>query len=139
MQRPLAYARRILINLALDGSKRRSRNRAELARPSRPDGPLFLRGESQSSWGAFAAVDDRLELLRALAVLPPRQRAALVLRYVDDLSESEVALTLGVPIGTVKSTTSRALEKMRELIRIQARQPEPALDVLACSVRKGER
>jgi RNA polymerase sigma-70 factor (sigma-E family) len=137
MESPLGYARRILVNLALDSSKRRSQHRAELARQN-PDGPPFLRGGTESPWGAFATVDDRLELLRALAELPPRQRAALVLRYVDDLSESEVASTLGCPIGTVKSTTSRALEKMRELIPSHIRPPEPVLDLLACSERKGE-
>jgi len=88
------------------------------------------------------------ELIRALGELPPRQRAVLVLRYFDDLSESEVASTLGCSIGTVKSTTARALEKMRALVpereatagtgsRVLAR-PE-GKRVLACPEGKAER
>ena len=132
MESPQAYARRILINVALDDAKRRSRHRAELAGQSLPDRPPSVPWESEMSWGALGAADDRLELIRALGELPPRQRAVLVLRYFDDLTESEVASTLGCSIGTVKSTTSRALEKMRELVPNKG----PGL---TCSVRKGER
>ena len=132
MENPQAYARRILINVALDDSKRRSRHRAELARQSLPDRPPSMPWESEISWGALVSADDRLELIRALGELPSRQRAVLVLRYFDDLTESEVASALGCSIGTVKSTTSRALEKMRALVPNKS----PGL---TCSVRKGER
>jgi RNA polymerase sigma-70 factor (sigma-E family) len=53
-------------------------------------------------------------LWTALAGLPKRQRAMVVLRYYEDLSEAETADVLGVSIGTVKSTTSRALVKLRD-------------------------
>jgi RNA polymerase sigma-70 factor (sigma-E family) len=53
-------------------------------------------------------------LWTALAGLPARQRAMVVLRYYEDLSEAETAQVLGVSLGTVKSTTSRALTKLRE-------------------------
>ena len=52
-------------------------------------------------------------LWTALAALPPKQRAAVVLRYYEDLSETETAGVLGVSVGTVKSTTSRALARLR--------------------------
>jgi RNA polymerase sigma-70 factor (sigma-E family) len=139
MDSPLAYARRVLINRALDDYERRSRHRAELASETFPDGPLSVRGESEISSGVFRAADDRIELIRALGELAPRQRAVLVLRYFDDLSESEIASALGCSIGTVKSTTSRALEKMRYLVPSHKRLQEPNLDLLACSERKGER
>ena len=53
-------------------------------------------------------------LWTALADLPKRQRAMVVLRYYEDLNEAETADVLGVSIGTVKSTTSRALAKLRD-------------------------
>jgi len=57
---------------------------------------------------------DRRELLRqALAALPPKQRAIVVLRFYEDLSEVQVAELLGCSLGTVKSTTSRALARLR--------------------------
>jgi RNA polymerase sigma-70 factor (sigma-E family) len=52
----------------------------------------------------------------ALLQLPPRQRAVIVLRYYDDLTERETAATLGIAIGTVKSQTSDALVRLRRLI-----------------------
>jgi RNA polymerase sigma-70 factor (sigma-E family) len=53
-------------------------------------------------------------LWTALAGLPKRQRAMVVLRYYEDLTEAETADVLGVSVGTVKSTTSRALMKLRD-------------------------
>lgn len=53
-------------------------------------------------------------LLRAIARLPPRQRAMVVLRYYEDMSEVQTAETLGVSVGTVKSAVSRALGKLRD-------------------------
>jgi RNA polymerase sigma-70 factor (sigma-E family) len=52
-------------------------------------------------------------LWRALGRLPPRMRAAIVLRYYEDMSEAEIASALGVSVGTVKSTLSRAVAKLR--------------------------
>ena len=53
-------------------------------------------------------------LWTALAGLPTKQRATVVLRYYEDLSEAETAKVLGISVGTVKSTTSRALSKLRD-------------------------
>ena len=62
---------------------------------------------------AYDAVDDRQGLRRALALLPPRQRACVVLRFYEDLSEAQVADVLDCSVGTVKSSTSRALVRLR--------------------------
>ena len=76
---------------------------------------------SSSSSGPATAVPDhapaserRLLLDRALAALTPRQRAVVVLRYYDDLTEHAVADLLGVSVGTVKSQKHLALRRLRE-------------------------
>ena len=58
-------------------------------------------------------LERRRDLLDALARLPRGQRAVLVLRYFEDLTEAQTAETLGVTVGTVKSQTSRALHTLR--------------------------
>lgn len=60
-----------------------------------------------------ADLDVRETVRRALLALPPRQRAAVVLRYFDDLSEQQTAAVLGCAVGTVKSQTARGLDKLR--------------------------
>jgi RNA polymerase sigma factor (sigma-70 family) len=64
---------------------------------------------------ATEALDLRDALSQALARLPPRQRTVLVLRYWEHLTEAETADALGCSVGTVKSTTSRGLARLREL------------------------
>jgi RNA polymerase sigma-70 factor (sigma-E family) len=108
MERPVAYARRILVNLALDGAARRSRTRRELTGEAPPD----------HIDGAHAhEIDSHDELLSALAALPPRQRSVLVLRYYLDLPEAEVAAALRCSLGTVKSTASRGLARLEQTLR----------------------
>jgi len=63
---------------------------------------------------AYAGVDNRDALIRALHTLPPRMRAVIVLRFYDELSEAETAQALGISVGSVKSQTSRGLDRMRE-------------------------
>jgi RNA polymerase sigma-70 factor (sigma-E family) len=106
MDHPTAYARRILVNLALRGSPKRSRRRTELSEthagdPAAPTTPLDSHGE----------------LHAALAALPPRQRAVLVLRYFLDTPEAEVATALQCSLGTVKSTASRGLARLEQTLR----------------------
>lgn len=60
-----------------------------------------------------SAVVNRAMLARALRALPARQRAAVVLRYYEDLSEAETARAMGCSLGTVKSTTARGLSALR--------------------------
>jgi RNA polymerase sigma-70 factor (sigma-E family) len=108
MEQPLAYARRVLINLAVDGADRRTRRRHELdPAPAVADVP---------SADLLAGLDTRDELLDALAQLTSRQRAVLVLRYFNDLSEAQVADVLGCSPGTVKSNASRGLARLREVL-----------------------
>jgi RNA polymerase sigma-70 factor (sigma-E family) len=111
MDHPRAYARKVLVNLALDGSKRRTRQRQEL------DDRGFQEDRVDDASGhELMRIYERSELFGALGTLPPRQRAVLVLRYFLDLSEIDVAAALGCTVGTVKSTASRGLARLeREL------------------------
>jgi len=61
------------------------------------------------------AVDLRDAVVRVLVRLPPRQRAVLVLRYFEQLSEAETAEALGCSVGTVKSATARGLARLRDM------------------------
>jgi RNA polymerase sigma-70 factor (sigma-E family) len=100
-----AYTRRILVRTFLDETRRGFFHRE---RPTEEDLDL----------GASPAgnVEDRMVLQRALVEVPPRQRAALVLRFWEDLSVDETAKALGCSAGTVKSQVSRGLAAMRELV-----------------------
>lgn len=69
--------------------------------------------ESPTGQDMQAAYDDRDELWRHVRRLPARQRAVLVLRFYEDLSESETARLLGVSVGTVKSQTARSMTTLR--------------------------
>lgn len=88
---PEPYIRRMLANAAVD-RRRRLRRRPEM--PLDPGAPAATNEVDQ--------VTERAVLMRALAGLPPRQRAVLVLRYFEDLTEAQTAAVLGCRIGTVK-------------------------------------
>jgi RNA polymerase sigma-70 factor (sigma-E family) len=109
MEHPGAYARRVLFNLILDGGPQRARRRTELLGSQTTDG-------HGSADQATAALEAHVELVRALGGLPARQRAVLVLRYFADLPAAEVALILDCSPGTVKSSASRGLERLRETL-----------------------
>jgi RNA polymerase sigma-70 factor (sigma-E family) len=122
MEHPIAYARRILVNLALDGGKRRSRRRIELG------GEQPIEPADETSGRVIAGVALRSDLMTALAALPPRQRAVLVLRYFVDLRESDVAEALGCSLGTVKSTASRGLVRLAQELGGADRDPSVVPD-----------
>ena len=63
-----------------------------------------------------AGVEDRMRLQQALALLAPRQRAVIVLRYYEDLTEVQTAEALGIAVGTVKSQARDALKRLRETV-----------------------
>jgi len=96
------YLRRTIVNLSTSYFRRRGVERAWLAR-QRPD----------EAAPAPHDLAERDRLRTALMTLRPEQRAAIVLRFYEDLSEAETAEALGVPLGTVKSTVSRGLERLR--------------------------
>jgi RNA polymerase sigma factor (sigma-70 family) len=98
-----AYVRRIVCNEVIGRHRRRQVERRQQVLVARED---VVRDASES-----VARDEALR--GALRALPARQRAVLVLRYFEDLSEQETATVLDVPIGTVKSSAARGLEAMR--------------------------
>ncbi|MFF3464418.1 SigE family RNA polymerase sigma factor [Streptomyces sp. NPDC001984] len=100
---PEAYVRRMLVNCNSDRFRKRRVAEALTAAP-----PEVAGRDEAVSWA-----DERSALLAALAGLPQRQRAVIVMRYWEDLSEAEVAEVLGCSPGTVKSQASKALAKLR--------------------------
>lgn len=97
-----AYVRRVLVNT--NSSWWRRRWRGEVPHDDVPD------AAGPDRW---ADVDARAALAAALARLPRRMRAVVVLRFDEDLTEAAVAEALGVTVGTVKSQTAKALAKLR--------------------------
>ena len=109
-QDPDAYVWRIMINVNIDRLRR------------------FKLGEWLTHWLPESPAPDRTDqvversaLLDALQELPPRQRATVVLRYLEDRSESEVAAMLGTRVGTVRSQNAKALSRLRRVL------PRPTL------------
>jgi RNA polymerase sigma-70 factor (sigma-E family) len=126
MEYPTAYARKVLVNLALDAGRRRTRDRAELDQSgtSHP-----VEHEDEAAVRVLGWVETTTDLTKALGDLAPRQRAVLVFRYLYDLSEAQVAEVMGCSVGTVKSTTSRALQRLR--VAVDKHEP--------CTTEKPER
>jgi RNA polymerase sigma-70 factor (sigma-E family) len=98
------YARKILLRVFIDDGRRGwwRRERVQEAPVDRP--------------AVTGHTDDRLVLTGALAGIPPRQRAVLVLRYFEDLSVEDTAAALNCTPGTVKSQAARGLHAMRKLM-----------------------
>jgi len=105
---PLPYARQCVVNATNDewrrfGSNQRKEDRAA-AEPVEPEVQFDV------------LLANRESLVQALRNLPYGQRSIVVLRYWQQLSEPETAQVLGISVGTVKSQTSRALRRLRELL-----------------------
>lgn len=100
---PTAYARRVLTNLHTDRWRNRRRE--------------VLVAEPVESAGDDPHAGRHVDVVRALQKLPPREREVVVLRHYLDLSEEATADSLGVSVGTVKSSASRGLGKLREILR----------------------
>ena len=112
------YARRALVSANAAWWRRRSAS--EVPVHATPDAP----GPDDT-----AAVAERERVLAALRLLPARQRAALVLRFYDDLSEADTARAMGCSPGSVKRHTARGLDKLRRLLgeeHLTALRPEPS-------------
>ncbi len=113
---PEPYVRRIMVHENVSRWRWR-RRRPEVLTDTLPERP--------------AAASDRLgeddELRRALAVLAPRQRAVIVLRYYEDLTERETAQLMGISIGTVKSQARDALTRLRALLPDLDVDPDPMI------------
>jgi RNA polymerase sigma-70 factor (sigma-E family) len=106
---PDAYAHRILANVVID----------ERRRPWRREVTVEKVFDHQDLTASTTRSDQHLDLAQALALLTPRQRVTLILRFWADASVEETALTLGCSAGTVKSQTARALANLRTLLGTQ--------------------
>lgn len=103
-----AYVRKAIVQTAASGWRKRRREHLT-------EKPLDLVDADRT-----AGTDDRLALWTHILALPPRMRATLVLRYYEDLSEAQTAAELGCSVGSVKSQTSRALERLRAALGDEA-------------------
>lgn len=99
------YVRRVLVNASIDW-RRGIRRRGE--QPLTPDAAELTAKDH------IAQVADRDLLVRALKDLPPRQRAVLVMRYWEDLTEAQIAAALNCSPSNVRSQASRALARLRQ-------------------------
>jgi RNA polymerase sigma-70 factor (sigma-E family) len=102
---PEAYLRRIMYNRAVDGWRAHARRRELLGHPV-----------EAAVVDHASGLDLRLALIGALELLTPRQRAAIVARYWEQLSEAETAAALGCSVSAVKSAAARGLRTLREAI-----------------------
>ena len=104
---PGPYVRKMLVNAAVDRWRRLGR---------RPEEPLAAAAAVPAGGDEAGLLADRDQLLRAMATLPAGQRAVLVLRYFEDLSEAQAAAALGCSVGSVKSQSARALARLRTVV-----------------------
>lgn len=106
LEAPEQYVRRMILNEFLSWRRRRAAGVVPLERER-------LEALAPPGRDHLAAVDERDLLLRAIAGLPPRQRAVIALRYYEDLPDEQIAALLGCRPVTVRSQASRALATLR--------------------------
>jgi len=104
---------RIAVNLSIDRWRRNQRRLRTFAPLPEGDHDPSLGGSDDGPERPLAGREARERLRAALATLPERQRAVVVLRHYQDLSLDEIARTLGISLGTVKSSLHRALHRLR--------------------------
>lgn len=115
MKQPAAYVRKIVVNQTISWRRRMS---------SREMPGLELLDSTQS--GHADRVVQAHDVWAAVLTLPPRQRAVMVLRYYEDLSEAEIADELGMARGTVKSHASAAARTLASLLGLPTEAEEAA-------------
>lgn len=113
---PLAYVRKSMVNQAISNGRRRRVKETLFGGPTGSDGAGPREVVDRDPRDAYRGVDDRDLVVRALRDLPPRMRAVVVLRYFDDLTEAAAADLLGMSVGSVKSHTSRGLQRLRAVV-----------------------
>ena len=113
LDQALAYLRAAVLN----GCRSVLRRRAIGSRLGTVREWPYARSATRSAEAEVIRAEDRDEVLRALAALPPRRREVLVLRYYLNLSEAQIAATLGISAGTVKSTAARGLAALARLLQ----------------------
>lgn len=111
VQQPRAYLRRAVINEINSRFRRLALERREAGRRS---------GDDRGRRSAEDSVAEADAMFLALRALPQRQRTVVVLRYYNDLAEKDIAHAMGISVGTVKSTLSRALERLRAVMQEEA-------------------
>lgn len=113
---PEGYVRRAIVTTHLNAQRRRPwREQPREFIPDDEQLPRRLRPEDER--------DERDAMWQALAELPPRQRAVLVLRYYEELSEAEIAEVLGCARGTVKSQAAKGLLHLRRIVEKEEARP----------------
>ena len=106
---PGPYVRRALVNLCKNAYRRRSVEGRTWAAPAEP------------ALSSLPNVDETMRVNDALASLSPMRRAAVVLRYYEDMTDEQIAVALDRPLGTVKSDIRRSLQTLKPLLEEEAR------------------
>jgi RNA polymerase sigma factor (sigma-70 family) len=119
---PQAFVRKVMVNSYASWYRRKATTEFVTANPA---AEAVIADEADR-------VDDRDAMWRALLTLSPKQRTVIVLRYYEDLTESEIAGVMGTTTGTVKSHSVRALRRLAEVLS----SPDVAQ---ACDVRESRR